>query len=114
MAKDDISGPVLTSSAESQGSSRAVLNDSATEPDNREGIRRCGGLKEAGGVTSGVGGLLCDLEALPDDRAVTKVEVPFDRCSETCGTLSRELNGGVGGNARPCPLGNDGDAAAEY
>lgn len=92
---------VLISSPDIHGSSLAVLKDSAAELDNREGIKRCGGLSDAGGVISGVGGFFCApavLSAVLCGREGYALEAPFEKWLVKCGTLSRDRDGGVGGN----------------
>jgi hypothetical protein len=93
----------LISASESQGSSLAVLKDSALEddrPDALEGMKRVGGLRdEAGGVVSGVGGLRA-LTGVPTAECFPLI--PLVRISMVdleLSTSSSELDGGVGGSA---------------
>ena len=103
----------LTLSFDSQGSSLAVWNDSAADDESRDGIWRWGGLNEAGGVVSGVGGLLWSFEDLMGGGLAELTAFPLGACLAGRAMLSREYEGGVGGKSRSVPLARLGEEPGE-
>jgi hypothetical protein len=80
----------LILSFDSHGSSLAVWNDSAADDESRDGICRWGGLNEAGGVVSGVGGLLWSFDDLMGEGLAELTAFPLGVCLGGLAMLSRE------------------------
>ena len=85
-----VSSRELRLSFDCHGSSLAVWNDSAADEERRDGICRWGGLNEAGGVVSGVGGLLWSFEDLMGGDLAELTVFPLGACLAGRAMLSRE------------------------